>query len=730
MRFHVALTMAVLACAALSTSAAATEYQFSWALPTPQGNALRGADFQDAATGWAVGDRGAVLVTTDGGASWVSRNLFPGFTIDLQDVLSLGSGELLAVGASPGVFRSADSGASWSPVTNPSTGTLNDLERVSSTILCAAGDDGQVLRSTDAGVTWTMLASPGAQDLHEQLWLDPSNGYVLGSFLARRTTNGGQTWLPLSGVPDNQIFNEVFFTDAQHGVILSDFAIWRTTNAGATWADEFPASNVVYMGNVALLSADHWFVVTNLEGASIFETTDGGHNWDVSLQAGGGGFLDIDLLPDGAMVAVSDEGDAFRSSDAGATWSNATHTAVTGLRGEIGAIGVGPSGQGAAGTDTSPPLHWFHTDDGGATWSEDPTGPQIAFTQAIEYWDADRAVVAGDYGQMWRTTNGGQNWLPVAIPNNPTNGRAFNLSVPAAGIAFAAVTGQTQSRVYRTTDYGVTWEQRSNGIPSSGGLTGISFVDENLGFASGYTGGSPRMFKTTDGGASWAAIGVTGLPSWTWQIHWHDSLVGLAAVYNSGGIYRTTNGGGSWTRVWSENAYDLAFSDALHGAATRDSWHHDGTIFVTEDGGATWDSIVLPSTTAGSCLYPVADGFWVGGGSAVIMKVTRIDPAAAGDPLSPGGDRGDIALRVRGTLGPKVEVEYSLPRPGALRCDVLDAQGRRVAVLEQGRGDGAVAGTIVWDGATGAGRRAPDGVYFIRFSTDRSAKAAKVVLSR
>jgi hypothetical protein len=139
---------------------------------------------------------------------------------------------------------------------------------------------------------------------------------------------------------------------------------------------------------------------------------------------------------------------------------------------------------------------------------------------------------------------------------------------------------------------------------------------------------------------------------------------------------------------------------------------------------------LLPSTTAGSCLYPVADGFWVGGGSGVIMKVTRIDPAAAGDPLPPGGDRRDIAIRVRGSLGPRVEVDYSLPRAGALRCDVLDAQGRRVAVLDPGGGERAVAGTIAWDGATGTGRRAPGGVYFIRLSTDRSTKAAKVVLRR
>jgi photosystem II stability/assembly factor-like uncharacterized protein len=374
----------------------ATEYQFTWALPTPQGNALRGADFSDALNGRAVGDRGAVMETSDGGVTWVPRDLFPDFATDLEDVLILAPGELLAVGASPGIFRSTDGGGSWSAVANPSTARLKDIERISGPILSVVGESGQVLRSNDAGATWTLLTAPGPQELHEQLWLDASNGYVLGNFIARRTTNGGQSWSSLSGISESEPFNEAFFTDPQHGVILSDFRIWRTTNAGATWAGEFPPSNLVYMGNTAVLSATRWIVATNLEGASIHETTDGGHSWTVVLLAGEGGFLDLDLLPDGTMIAVSDEGDSFRSTDLGATWINATHTGVDGHRGGIGALAVGPGGHGAAGTDISPPTHWLRTDDGGASWTEDPSGPQIAFTRGIEYWDADRAVAAGD----------------------------------------------------------------------------------------------------------------------------------------------------------------------------------------------------------------------------------------------------------------------------------------------------------------------------------------------
>src|SRR5262245_37698683 len=141
-------------------SAHGAEYTFSWCHPRPQGNALNGAAFEDASTGYAVGDRGVVLRTTDGGASWTLVDLFPEFATDLEDLVVLGPGNLLAVGAPPGIFRSTDAGATWTAVTNPSTARLMDVEVVAGTILSAVGDNGQVLRSTDNGATWTMLPSP------------------------------------------------------------------------------------------------------------------------------------------------------------------------------------------------------------------------------------------------------------------------------------------------------------------------------------------------------------------------------------------------------------------------------------------------------------------------------------------------------------------------------------------------------------------------------------------
>ena len=59
-----------IAAVAAAPRTSATDYQFSWGHPRPQGNSLGGAAFEDDLVGYAVGNRGVVLKTGDGGASW------------------------------------------------------------------------------------------------------------------------------------------------------------------------------------------------------------------------------------------------------------------------------------------------------------------------------------------------------------------------------------------------------------------------------------------------------------------------------------------------------------------------------------------------------------------------------------------------------------------------------------------------------------------------------------
>jgi photosystem II stability/assembly factor-like uncharacterized protein len=630
-----ALMLVISAFAADSTSATTTDYRFSWSHPRPQGNSLGGAAFENDLVGYAVGNRGVVVKTTDGGASWVLVSQFPQFGVDLEDLLPIAPGELLAVGDPPGIFHSANGGATWTAVPNPSNARLRDIEIVTGTSLSAIGDGGQVLRSQDNGVTWTLVGSAGST-VQEQLWLDASNGYVVGPHLARRTSDGGATWSPVPGISEQSFesFNEAFTTDPQHIFILSDFHLWKSGDGGASWSQSQLPGSIAYPGNTVVLSSQHFITATNLEGASIYETTNGGGAWTRLFLSSSPGFLDFDRLPGGTLIAVASDGDIYRSTDDGAHWVNTIDT-IPSRRQTLGAIAVGPGSRGTAGTTGTPGQQSYKTEDGGATWSLDPTGPPISFTSDIGYWDADHAIIAGDSLKIWFTTNGGANWTAATLPGAPTNGAAWHLSLPASGIAYAVVTGSSQSLVYRTGDYGASWEPRTTGIPISGGLTAVGFSSPTNGYVAGYTtGGVGRMFATGDGGVSWTPVTTSGLPASRWpaDIYWQSGLVGLATVDSTpGGIYRTTDGGANWINVEAVPARELSFYDSLHGVAGSGSNGGAGTVFVTDDGGASWQSVRLPATGAGNVVSAVSDGFFAGGIDGVIVKATRIDLSIDGD---------------------------------------------------------------------------------------------------
>src|SRR6266540_2380657 len=68
---------------------------WEWSNPLPQGNSLRGLDFEGA-SGYAAGDFGTLLRSDDDGASW--RALGTGITEDLTDVQAIGSESVVIAG--------------------------------------------------------------------------------------------------------------------------------------------------------------------------------------------------------------------------------------------------------------------------------------------------------------------------------------------------------------------------------------------------------------------------------------------------------------------------------------------------------------------------------------------------------------------------------------------------------------------------------------------------------
>ena len=110
----------------------ASQNTWSWQNPLPQGNRLESVYFVNDQTGWAVGYKGTIMHTADGGTTWIQQS--SGTTNDLFGVHFESPTLGYVVGLNATILKTIDAGATWSPLTSsiPSTTPLYSVFFISS----------------------------------------------------------------------------------------------------------------------------------------------------------------------------------------------------------------------------------------------------------------------------------------------------------------------------------------------------------------------------------------------------------------------------------------------------------------------------------------------------------------------------------------------------------------------------------------------------------------------
>jgi photosystem II stability/assembly factor-like uncharacterized protein len=272
----------------------------------------------------------------------------------------------------------------------------------------------------------------------------------------------------------------------------------------------------------------------------------------------------------------------------------------------------------------------LRTTDGGASW-RDVTPPYAYSAQAAgvveDFLSASLAwvAIAPANGtppiQVFRTTDGGQTWQSSLVPSDNLGQLTFLNAQDGwilAGIEAAA--GPKAVDVFRTTDGGKTWTKVSTASPTytspgalSPGAEWLTFLDASTGWA---TGSSPVtqfvwLYVTHDGGSTWnhqtlppPAHGQGDL--FTGPITFFNSQDGVLPTCFSAGadiytdIYVTHDGGTTWnsTSLLPFSTCAVAafvgasdFIDSTHGWVLDTAWTPAATttsLYMTSDGGAHW----------------------------------------------------------------------------------------------------------------------------------------------
>jgi len=327
----------------------------------------------------------------------------------------------------------------------------------------------------------------------------------------------GKTWVIEKSLPTGRNYSE-FGTPAidiaPNGKIIAagQAGVVSDSIAGSPWTSLY--SVVAPGGNynqIDFADCSNGMVV----GSSfITVTTDGGKNWiDKNRPDFAAGFYQIGgfayPIVNKAYFAVS-SGIVYSSVDQGTTLDPAYSNFNYQMR-DVAAIGndsvwaVG-SGSGSLPLASRKP-GIFRSFDGGVNWVEysNFTAGSLAqtFTE-VEFPSKNIGYAAGSRDTIWKTTDAGVTWFKLPLPTPGVSPQITYSDMFALDDNTVIVTGNGFPRmvVFKTTDGGNTWADiTSNAItlrPESN-IFGVLFSDAN----NGYIALGSSILKTTNGGTSW-----------------------------------------------------------------------------------------------------------------------------------------------------------------------------------------------------------------------------------
>ena len=295
-------------------------------------NNLNGGYLLESGVGFAVGDAGTILKTTDAGMTWAP--LTSGTSNALYDVYFFDATQGVAVGEQGLILRTTDGGGGWQGVTS---GVKDALRSVSFSGVngISGGDSQDILYSTDAGASWQISQSGffGGGFLGAQM-LSGSTGFVAGQnsifqALAGASTDGGATWGFQSFYFDQNEGGgtDVFFFNQNTGVVSGSVfdghgAIARTTDAGVSWSTLFFDQAIQGLN---FPQATSGFAVGL--GGQILHSTNMGMAWANQVSGTSANLNDVSFASDALRgIAVGDSGTILWTANGGGPASTPTPT--------------------------------------------------------------------------------------------------------------------------------------------------------------------------------------------------------------------------------------------------------------------------------------------------------------------------------------------------------------------------------------------------------------------
>jgi photosystem II stability/assembly factor-like uncharacterized protein len=436
-------------------------------------------------------------------------------------------------------------------------------------------------------------------------------------------------------------------------------------------------------------------------GASAL-TPNGDQGWFWQMpQPFGGGLSDVTFGSDHDVWAVGG-GRIAHSADAGATWA----VQAVYPKSELYAVAFSDALHGyACGVSGAATPLVLKTVDGGTTWVK-LNGFGSGGLDSVTMTDAEHVWISGPR-RLWVTSDGGASWVRRTVHNDLYLGPMATTTVDGS----RGWAGGSGGRVWRTVDGGATWRAQATGLAGDYLVYRLASTDAAHAWALAYrfSAQGPRsvLIATSDGGATWRRLEArsgelaTSLyvkdedDFWLIGLQFDDPLELLLAPLVGAPVRlrHTVDGGATWTTMIVDST-----SPPMALAGSGDALCAVGMgAFTSADGGLTWqprsggDSYLFVAAQAvsatdvwavdeaGALLHSADGARWVEQDAPArwdqSLRGVSFSDAQHGWVVGAGGTAGDAPLILRTLDGGGTWHEQTPPLPAALAgVDFVDAK--------------------------------------------------------
>jgi len=483
-----------------------------------------------------------------------------------------------------GLWVSHDRGKTWSAVEGLKGQSIRAfVQAPSDPRLLFAGTLEGVYRSSNSGVTWTLISPPHSREIHEveSLAIDPVDPNIVyaGTWhLPWKTMNGGKTWKSIKEgiIEDSDVFSIIIDPGRPRTVFLSACSgIYKSDTAGLSFKKIPGIPSTARRTRVLMQDPAKHEVVYAGTTEGLYKTVDGGRTFqrltgqDVIVND-----VFVDPRDSNHVLLATDRGGVLASRDAGRSFS-AANEGFSGRKVEALLVDRDNSQRIFAGVVNDKAYgSVFVSTNSGAAWVQIGQGLEgrdvFALAQA-----SDGTILAGTgHGIFALDTGTGTTGVSndrSRIPNatefswRPRNTIA-NTSTKAAVESHSGMRVNVEKQVKDTV---LQLDSHVYALDLSGDVwlaaTGVG------------------LLSSKDKGSSWQGGPVMGLSSYL-SISSHGQLVAAA---QPAGVVLSTDGGLTWMPMQIPSMLTRIHRVAFSADGTLWLGAREG-VYFTRDKGKTW----------------------------------------------------------------------------------------------------------------------------------------------